>query len=276
MWLFGMCIITSKANTDDYSWLLEEAKNLYNEGLFDEAIINCERYLYFSQDKELKNTALFIEAKAFQQKANYKNSSTILLSISPFQLDPKMKALIDLNLALNGYLQGNYDEAEVYTESCDTSVLDVKDKINFELLRLITLCEREKWKEAIFLAQNSKFISDSIKSELLKLLNNPPKFLNKKKLEWFSRFVPGSGQIIAGHVTEGIFSFALCGSAIALGTFLVLNSYYFSGYFIGAGTLYAFYYGGIRRLDEIVEFENQRKKNSYIQNLKSKLKNMGT
>lgn len=263
--------ISNRSNAQDLSWLIHEAEKLYYQGFFDEAIIACERYTYFSSDQKLKPAALFIEAKAFQQKGNYKYSSNILLSIPRIHLDKHVKALIDFNLALNSFLDGYYDEAQVYLDNCDTTVMDYSERNNYELIRLFNLCYLEKWQEASVLVENSPFIADSLKNELILLLNNPPKLLNQKRLEWFSRIVPGSGQIFSGYYVEALSSFLFCSGSLALGGLLLINKFYFSAYVLGAGSLYAFYYGGIRRLKEITQTENQNRKQLFLATIKSKL-----
>jgi len=263
--------ISSRSSAQEYNWLIQDAERFYNLGLFDEAIIACERYAYFSSDQKLKHAALFIEAKAFQQKGNYKYSSNILLSIPRILLDKHVKSLIEFNLALNSFLDGYYDEAQVYLDNCDTTVMDYSERNNYELIRLFNLCYLEKWQEASVLVNDSPFMSDSLKKELLQLLNKPPKLLNQKRLEWFSRIIPGSGQIFSGYYVEGISSFLLCSGSLALGGLLLINKFYFSAYVLGAGSLYAFYYGGIRRLNEITQTENQNRKQLFIATIKSKL-----
>ncbi|HOK97548.1 MAG TPA: hypothetical protein PLD12_00255 [Bacteroidales bacterium] len=272
MWLCVM-FINNPITAQDYEWLVEKAKELYNQGLFDEATITCERYLYFSDNPQLKHSALFIEAKAFQQKGNYSYSSNILLSIPRINLEKHTKSLIDFNLALNSYMDGFYDEAQVYLDNCDTTVMDDTERRNYELLKLLNLCYTERWQEASALVKNSSFFSDTLKNELITLLNKPPKLLNAKKLEWLSRFIPGSGQIMAGYWVEGVSSFLLCSGSLTLGIFLFINRYYISGYSLGGGLLYAFYYGGLRRLNEITQAENQNRKNLFIVAIKEKLKN---
>lgn len=263
--------INSHTNAQDFSWLVQEAESLYNQGKYDDAIITCERYLYFSAEPALKHAALLIEAKAFQQKGNFKYSSNILLSIPKIRLDKHVKSIINFNLALNSYLDGQYDEARVYLDNCDTTLMDLPERSNYELLKLFTLCYLEEWTEAARLAENSSLFSDSLKKDLASLLNKPPKLLNQKKLEWFSRFIPGSGQILAGYFVEGISSFLLCSGSLAVGIFLFANHYYISGYALGAGFLYAFYYGGLRRLNEITLVENQNRKNVFITEIKQTL-----
>jgi tetratricopeptide (TPR) repeat protein len=262
---------TTNVQGQDFSALTVEAEHLYNVGNYDEAIIACERYLYFNSYITEREKILFLEAKAFQQKGDFETSSNILLSIPQMKLDSHMLYLVNFNLALNSYLLSRYDEAQVFLEDCDTANITIAERKNYELLCILIYCEMGNWEKAQKVVVNSSCISDSKKTSLIHLFDNKPLLLDQHKLEWYSRFVPGSGQFFAGYYVEGSINFIFCASALALGTFLVINGYYISGYFIGAGLIYAFYNGGLRRLKQIVETENISRKKAFIERLKQTL-----
>ncbi len=262
-------MFTINASEDSCFNIYQQAQNLYSEGRFDETIIACERYLFFSEIKTLKVEILLLESKAFQQKGNYENASKILLSVPRPLLTSHQRAKIDFELALNSYLSGLYDETEVYLDNCDTSLLSNLDKTNFEILKIFNLCQMGRWDSAQNVILKSKILPNEQKDVALKIFTTKPKMLNGTRLEWFSRFVPGIGQMMAGYFIDGFSSFLFCSTSLAAGIVLVLNGYYISGYFLGAGLLYGFYYGGLRRLNDIVQFENQKRKNTFISKLKN-------
>ena len=121
----------------------------------------------------------------------------------------------------------------------------------------------------------TRYLSITEKSDLKQIYNNKPRLFNAKRLDWYSRFIPGSGQVITGHFFEGMASFLFCASALAFGGYEVYTHYYFTGYFLGAGFLNGFYYGGLRRLKIIVEYENQKRKEEFNDKVKEYLKKKG-
>jgi tetratricopeptide (TPR) repeat protein len=267
MWLFETCIIDQVKAQEQYAYLTERAENNYQQGLFDETIIDCERYLFVNPHGNFRFRTVLLEAKALQQKGDFENSTLILLSLPKVLMDSMQRTLISYNLAINSYMQSNYDEASTYLDDCVPHNLPIGLKNSYEILNILTRCQAEQWDSAISAIQRSSF-PQIRKDSLISFVNNRPKLLNRNRLEKFSRIIPGSGQILAGYYEDGVINFALCLSALSFGIYEMINGYYFTGYIVGAGLLYEFYYGGLRRLNNIVSFENQKRKSDLVKNIK--------
>jgi len=265
-----MCIINTSAQVDISYNYFRNADSLYKAGKFEESIINCERYLFYEPFGQYRTNIMIIEAKDFQQIKNFNNSTEILLSIPRIHIDNSLNATIHYNLALNNYMTENYEEAKIYIDQCFK--LNVPSEIheNAEILKILIFCELTQWDSIKNIVKHSNYLKKEQKDSLLKLLDKKPKLFNGKRLEWYSRFVPGSGQFIAGHVFEGLMSFVFCASSLSFGIYEVLNKYYFTGYFVGAGFLNNFYSGGIRRLNQIVVYENKKR----IEKFNKKIRNV--
>lgn len=69
--------------------------------------------------------------------------------------------------------------------------------------------------------------NDTVKMQIAYLFNQidvAEKRYNPKRARWFSIFIPGSGQVIAGHPGKGIHSFSLNAASVAL--FIILYNQY--------------------------------------------------
>ena len=92
-----------------------------------------------------------------------------------------------------------------------------------------------------------------------------PKFRNPKKAKTLATFLPGAGMMYAGNPKEGIISLLLQATTLGFAGGSIWNSYYFSGFLTGFGLFQAFYFGGIRRTELLVEKRNQQLAKAYTQ-----------
>lgn len=236
-----------------------QADSLYKTGNFEQCIIACEKYLYFNPTSTQRPIILFKKAKAYQQLGLYDYSSSIFISIPIWRVDTSFYAIIRYNMAINSYMTNNFDQANIFINEAFSYKLPDTLQPDAELLMIVIKCEMQQWDSARFIIQKSSNLTNEKKDTLLQYLKNPPKTLTLNKLEWYSRLIPGSGQIVSGYTLEGITSFLLCASALTLGIYQVIAGYYITGYFFGAGLLHGFHSGGLRRLKLIVETENHKR-----------------
>ncbi len=235
------------------------ADSFYNVKNYSKALLDCERIIFLSKDYSNKRRALYLQSNCYKQTGEYDKSVNCLKLISSRGLDKEDVFKLYYDIAKFAYMAKYYEESAAQflkLEALD-SVKSYSD--NCFLLRILILNEFARWDSAKFLIKKSDFFSSEKKSELIDIYNNKPKIYNKNRIEWYSRIIPGSGQAIIGKPFEGIASFLLCATSLSFGIYNVYYSYYFTGYFLGAGFLNGFYYGGIRRLDLLVENENQRR-----------------
>ena len=101
------------------------------------------------------------------------------------------------------------------------------------------------------------------KAELINIRNQCEKKLKPRPsiLPLLSSIIPGSGQIISGHVVEGLASFILCGGIgiLSVGSVFILNS---NVVFLNLSPWFLrYYFGGIHRTVEIKDLNRIRTKN---------------
>ena len=275
MFLCVTFITSCLANDSIVNFYQTRADSLYRNANFEKAIVDCERILFHSVDNKTRVYTLLLKAECFKQLGNYNDANLTLVSISTVGLDSSTTCQIYFNEALNSYLLGMYDEATSQLTQIDIFTNNKEFCENHTILKILILGELGKWDSAMSVISKTRYLSITEKSDLKQIYNNKPHLFNAKRLDWYSRFIPGSGQVITGHLFEGMASFLFCASALAFGGYEVYTHYYFTGYFLGAGFLNGFYYGGLRRLKIIVEYENQKRKEEFNDKVKEFLKKKG-
>lgn len=273
MFLFVMSIIDGQENNTLF--YEQRANNYYEQSQFNEALLDCERVIYQSSDFKLKTKALFLKAECYKQLGDSKNAISTLMSIRVNGLDSLSIFSLYYELALNNYLNENYDEAGAHVQNMIMIDSNRTNSGSPLLLKIMVLNELSLWDSVKTIISSSSSFSSDEKTYLISLYNERPKLFKGKKLDWYSRFIPGSGQVITGYPVEGSISFILCASALSFGIYEVYTGYYITGYFLGAGFLNGFYYGGLRRLARMIEHENQRRKISFNSKINLYLKNKG-
>ena len=271
MLLFEMSIIEAKIYNDSLVFIYQNrADSFYNASEYNKAILDCERILFFSSDYNSKKRALLLKSDCYKQAGEYDKSLKCLKLVPTIGLERDSVFDLYYNVAVLSYLAKDFEESA--TQLIKLEFLDSLKSYsnNCFLVRILVLNEMGKWDSAKRLIEKSQYFFPEQKIELINAYKNKPKIFNKKRLEWYSRIIPGSGQVIIGRPFEGFASFILCAASLSFGVYNVYYSYYFTGYFLGAGFLNGFYYGGIRRFNLLVENENQRR----IQNLNFKISNI--
>jgi tetratricopeptide (TPR) repeat protein len=274
MFLCVTFITKSLANDSIVNFYQTRVDSFYQNGNFEKAIVDCERILFRSVENKTRIKTLFLKAECFKQLGNFNDANLTLVSISTVGLDSATTCEIYYNEALNSYMSGMYDEAASQLTQIDIFTNNKEFSENHIFLKILVLGELAKWDSAMVVINKTKYLSTSQKNDLQLIYKNKPHLFNAKRLDWYSRFIPGSGQVITGHFFEGAASFLFCASALTFGGYEVYTHYYFTGYFLGAGFLNGFYYGGLRRLKIMVEFENAKRKEGINSKVKGYLKTL--
>lgn len=248
------------------------ADSFYKSGNFEKAIVDCERALFNVRQFKPRTSISLLKAECFKQMGNFSDANLTLVSMRTIGLDTNTICQIHYEQALNSYLLGMTDEAGSQITQIELLTSGKEFTQNSTFLKILVLNELALWDSAVQIIKHSQYLSVSEKEELATIYKSKPRLFNAKRLDWYSRFIPGSGQIITGHVFEGAMSFLFCATALTFGAYEVYTGYYLTGYFLGAGFLNGFYYGGLRRLKVLVDYENQKRKEGLNGKVKDYLK----
>lgn len=255
--LFATCIFSTSAQDGVSATFATTAQHEFESGLFERSIVNCERQLAMTNDRRVKAECNILKSKCFTQLGMYNDASRTLTGISVIGQHDSMVCELYYLQALNGFLQGLHEEASSHLFLLRNQLGKREMSYNASILSIVVYNEQALWDSALSVIKSSSYFTANQKDSLEMLYGKTPRIFKHKRVEWCSRIVPGSGQIMVGSVFEGLASFALCAGSLAFGAYEVIVGYYVTGYVMGAGLLNGFFFGGVRRLKLLVGQRNQ-------------------
>lgn len=233
-----------------------EADRLYESGNYFEASIEYERQIFYAQNQAEINLLKYKKALCYKKMGEYERSVEELQPIFFSNLADTLYEYVSYEQALCNFLNGDAARAlwkidEYFHQSNDSASFQY-----FLPVKILALNEIMKWEEAksSFLQYiKMQNLSPEKQAEMEQIVNdlyhkkNLPKIKSEKKAENWSRFLPGSGQIYAGHVGEGVINFLINASVLTFAGIQAYNGFYITGYLGGLGFLNKTYHGGIKR-----------------------------
>ncbi len=182
-----------------------------------------------------------------------------------YQIADSLQQEIKYETALLCYLNEDFETA--HSQMQQLLYFSKDQKISDKILLLDILIDHERFeyasaREKTIRWLTPKSMSQGQRDSLLILVEeaydpaNLPRLARKKKAAWLSTFIPGSGQMYAGFPGEGLMNTFFVIASLATGTYAVLETYYFTGYLLGAGLFQKFYFGGLRRTESLVDKGN--------------------
>ncbi len=252
------------------------ADSLFSQGKFQAARIEYERIIFYSQKIEEQNFAHLRKAKCFKQEHLFSQAVDELSQIRFSNISDSLNYQARYEIALCSFLAGDFSQAKSQILQMKYFVKDstkVKQSLFLEVLIFNELREyqmaHQKAKEWVYFT-----FPDSLQEKIVQKIDsfynerNIPVLKKRNILRWVS-FLPGAGHCYAGYWAEGFWNFFLNAACLSFGVFQVYFGYYFTGYFIGAGLLEKFYFGGMRRSHFLLEKRNYLE----TQNFNDKIKN---
>ncbi len=229
--------------------------SLFREGLYREAAIEYERLYYLNDDPRIRLEARIGRSNCHRRLGEYDEAVRDLDEVPVMPLNDSLRHLLLLERVANHYLAGDFDHARsllqqlvFYTDGKKdarvllTEVLLALESYDYDLAEECTIA---------LLQQSAR--QPAAKDSLLKVITGlygkkqRPRIVKPAKAVMMSRFIPGSGQAVAGYPAEGAVNFFLHALALGAGAYGILQAYYFTGYIVGAGMLQKLYFGGLKR-----------------------------
>jgi outer membrane protein assembly factor BamD (BamD/ComL family)/TM2 domain-containing membrane protein YozV len=279
--IFLLTISIFSTNSPSDSQLLY-ANALFDEGVFDAAILEFKRYIFYHPQSDVLDYALYRIGQSYyysHQPHNAQKSLERLLnnySQSPFRLYAR--------LMLGKTFMDNEDFAEARNEFrlIIKSSLDKKLSAQAQYLQAWSYLSDRDWYSAVAefrkVAQFQPFTSFEDRSEgplSLKAERLADETLASIRLRrksptlarWISTFLPGSGQIYAGKITNGLISTAFNAVFIYLLVDSICDKRYVDSvgiYIIGG----RFYWGNIYNATQSALEYNQRIEEKLLEKLR--------
>lgn len=259
--------------------IFEKADSLFALGHFTDARIECERVIFGNPKNEIQTKALLRVANCYKQEAKFEQALTELNRIATFNLAEDVVREVKYETLLCMYLSENFKMADNNAKQIHFFSKDSVLHNNILLLEALISGEIADWEtaknKALQYVDYKTQNADSViiyKTQIEEHFNkkNIPRLKNPEKAELLSTFVPGTGQIYAGHIGEGLGSFALQVTFLGIGAYGFYKHYFVSGYFIGFGIFQKFYFGGSNRAKILAQKRNyieMRKFNDGFKNI---------
>jgi tetratricopeptide (TPR) repeat protein len=232
------------------------AVGIYSEGKFFEASIEFERAIFYEKDSNHIALYKYYKSLCYKGLAKYDRAMEELNSINMKNVPDSIFMVIHYEQILCSYLNNDLNQAlhnidEIYMRFRDTLKI-----LEFIPLDILCLNACREWDNALILwnyyIENS-MLEDSAKNDFkqeiyrLYTKKNIPRFCSPGKAAKLSGFLPGSGQIYCGAVTEGSFNLLINATLLFYTIREFYYKYYVTGYMVGGKLFRKFYKGGIRR-----------------------------
>ncbi|MBK8875323.1 MAG: tetratricopeptide repeat protein [Bacteroidetes bacterium] len=247
------------------------ADSLFAKGEWQDAALEYERRIYSGGDAVERTHALLGKAECLKQTGDYVGAFKTIARVPYSEISDSLMVVSRFQAALVSYLDRDFNQA--HSELLQMSFF-AKDSMLYRetlFLHVLVLNEQRKWNEAKLMAQKMVLWSDApaaIKDSLLQIVNttynelNYPKLKDKDKAIKWATFLPGSGHIYAGYTGEGIMNLTLQVASLGFIGYHIYISHFVSAFTIGSGMFQHFYFGGINRVQFLVD------KRNYINNRK--------
>lgn len=248
-------------NEDDY---FKVATRLYKEKNYKDAYLMCERIVFSTHNPVKKNTALLLKSWCYKKQKNYIKSYKNLSRVDLKKCTYILKTKVLYEKALLSYLNKNLETSLLHLNNLQT-IADSSMKQSSLLLKILINNQLHDWKYAKKMShlyiKNSKLSQTKKDSNLLIIdayysEDSLPKLKKESTANRLSSILPGSGQIYAGEVAEGIMGMTLTFGAATYTVYEFLNTYYITGYVVGLGLFQKLYMGEKRRSVYLVKRHN--------------------
>lgn len=219
-----------------------------------------------------KNEALI--RKVFCQKAtgNFWEASQTTKRFDFTNLADSVQFRFRFENVLCCYLSKQFEETYSQIQQTKYLIKDTTITKDIDFLAILSLTELGRYQEAkkLYFQYVSKHKFEDNTAQVFSFVDNP-KFRKIQKAKALATFLPGTGMIYAGNVREGITSLGLQIIALSYGIYGFTEGYYLSGFLTGFGLFQAFYFGGIRRTEMLVDKKNESLKRQYSNQVKNML-----
>lgn len=183
------------------------ANALQKAGSYNAAITEYKRHLYFSNEDDQTAEINRQIGLCYRSLGNWTNATCMLHKAIDWQESDSLRSIYYLDLAVTHIASGNYSAAELRLSrlSSFTQYNSVRQRASF--LLLVAYVYQGKW-DACHKALDSGLAlweDKSTTSNILSLLKESTK--SKKspsKAKWLSTFIPGLGQLYAGHPFQAL------------------------------------------------------------------------
>jgi hypothetical protein len=262
---------------------IPDADSLFAAGNYPEASAEYERLFYYAEDPDSKAKALLNKAECYKRMQLYNEAYQITGRINFESLNDSLITLIKFQSALSAYLSEDFNAASSEMMQMNFYVTDSSLTGSYQFLYVLILNEKKEWNKAedkIETMINQSGVKNSLKDSLRTIVKELydstayPKMKNTETAIRWATFLPGSGHIYAGYTGEGIMNLALQAASLGFIGYHIYISHFITAFTIGSGMFQHFYFGGINRVQFLVDKRNYRNTRNFNEPLKTVILSM--
>jgi hypothetical protein len=176
---------------------------------------------------------------------------------------------VNYDLSVLYFLTEAYDKAVHHARLLSSSSNEEQIKAAI-LLETISLNGLRKWTEAREVLLKYPDLAETQIKQIEEWYKKPPK-MKKHKVAYVLGFIPGMGIAYAGKPMVGLLNFSINAVFLSFGVYEFINSYYITGYFVGAIGINKFYFGGRAHAKWLIDKRNVEFTDKFNNELKGKV-----
>ncbi|WP_421877748.1 tetratricopeptide repeat protein [Marinoscillum sp.] len=230
--------------------------SLYESGQYFQAAVAYEKEAFFASSAEVRDELLLKKAYSYKALGNYSKAFDITSRIG--KRNDSLNRQVLYERILLTYLSEEYQKAQNELLKWQVKYGEQSEEtIPLKFLTLVQIDRLEEAKE--FLNANASTL-EMEQQEVDSFFEKKWKLKNPDKAYMLSLFLPGVGQMYAGHFFKGMFSGVVQTGLVVFTAWNVYNGYFFTGGMTGAALFYTFYLGGARYARNLtIEYNDQVK-----------------
>ena len=270
MWLLYLFLCaTITVNAQDG---LGYAEGLMKQGRYSDANLAYEYVAFKSTEQSVITLAKLGRAQVLKKMHAYDRGLKILGTINLISTADSVRPALVYEMVLLSFLNKDYQESLSRGQMGLSLISDTgyEDPVSL-LLALAALEELDLMNVNYF---GSRYLSNISNQDLRDKLQNQfnsliskelPKLKDPEKARKWSTIIPGSGQIYAGSIGDGLYNFGLHAVVLGISGWAFLSGYYVSGWLSGATVLQKLHSGGQLRAVDMCEKKNRLLIQEYAQ-----------
>ncbi len=249
------------------------AEYFFKIGEYKTAVVEYERFLFFNPEvsSETRSYVLYKEALCYRNMKRYKRAIDVLNEAIKNSNDPQFVERLKIEKAVTYIGMKKFDVAEAML--LRTYYFGMQQLKRVAALFLGIIYAREgNWRKSLKFIK--EFQGDTPELEEFSKKVEKANFKSTKKAKWLSVFLPGAGQIYAGHAFSGIDSFILNGGMLTLMVLTMLNKGIILALPFEIMLFRQFYLGNLHNAQDFVKRHNKKLNEKLFYDLLRSLSNI--
>lgn len=229
--------------------VLDLADRFFDLGFYEEAIIEYKRYIHFNAATKEVSYAYYKIGLSYREEHKLKESLQAMEASSQAAISDSIREERKIDIAVTYIAEGRYDKAKFMLLKIISfsDIVEIRRKASLFLGIVHIYCY--EWGSArdalqVYFKEGGNTVFARTVDTVLSYAENM-KYKSPTTAKWLSTFVPGTGQMYAGNVGEGVNSLLLNSANIYFIIYKLLKEEYGNAYIIYFFLFRRYYFGNI-------------------------------